>query len=136
MIDTLTKPKRVLVTTQVYVDEVMIRDALITFAEQPDYISPLRIRSGEWARADGAGYFSEKFADAILSGRVVHVSEMSEDGGVEGVFLVTKDAVIKGLGLLAESSPDCFRDIRRGDVDAIAADLLMQQTLFREIRYG
>lgn len=69
-------------------------------------------------------------------GRLVGFDE--EDETSDNQFTLTYDKLVSGIKILARSKDYShhFRDIIGGDADMISADVLLQMSLFGEVKYS
>lgn len=76
--------------------------------------------------------------DAIVDGQGVLVGLLNEDEDVNGKtqWVLNREAVARGLQVLANDRPELFAKIALEDYDADDADVFLQLTLFGELIYG
>lgn len=75
----------------------------------------------------------ESFVDKIFA-KGVKVVDTEEDDKKK--YVLDKEAIKKGVSLLALHSPSYFNDILAGDGDEVTADVLLQYCIFGEVKYS
>lgn len=78
---------------------------------------------------------SERWADTILIGGSVNVSEF-EDDEITATYALTLDKLRVGISKTAIKYPSHFQDFVKDNVDAITADVILQMSVLGDIVYG
>lgn len=73
-------------------------------------------------------------SEAVMAGHVLIIRDTLDD---QSFWALTREHVItRGLPLLATLAPQRFAELMAQNADAVVGDLLIQYSLFGELRYG
>lgn len=101
-----------------------------------DYVYPLGLTSKDFAEGNifnpSANYMPRYSRVPLIPGGAV-ILYVNED--IKEQYRLDRQALEKGLVLMAKEAPDAFLQLVKGEYDASTADLLIQYSIFGEIVY-
>lgn len=97
-----------------------------------------------YSAAQGSDYWSSNSSELGYESTVKKITEQGkdfiifddEDGDKQLKFFLNMKRIKKGLAVMAKKEPSHFADILNDNVDMNTADVLVQCSLFGEVKYS